>query len=66
MIRSLYNLTRAINTHIDRIPVNKDFSLLDIKPINRKIYDVINYFNNKPIYGMLWIQRKIYKNKNDL
>jgi hypothetical protein len=49
MIRSLYNLTTKINSHIDKLSNIRDFKLQDIKPL------VNNYASND------WEE---YKNKN--
>jgi hypothetical protein len=46
MIRSLYNLTRCINTHISSLSPNKEFNLLDIKPILYK-YSGTDWYDYK-------------------
>ena len=46
MIRSLYNLTRTINTHIDTIPIKKDFNLREITPILKR-YNGTDWYDYK-------------------
>jgi hypothetical protein len=60
MIRSLYNLTRAINTHIDRVPSKKDFNLCDIKPIIKN-YNGTDWYDYKIKNSMF---SKPYNNSN--
>ena len=64
MIRSLFNLSRAINTHIDRIPSTKDFNLYDVKPIIKSYigtdwydYKIKNSMFSKPYQDSNQFQR---------
>jgi hypothetical protein len=64
MIRSLYNLTRAINTHIDKIPVKQEFNIVSVKPILENYigndwydYKIKNSMFSKPYYNSNQFQR---------
>ena len=52
-IRSLFNLTKKINSHILNLPPKKNFDLLDIKPILYKYSgnDWNNYVNRNNNYN---------------
>ena len=53
-IRSLFNLTKKINSHILNLPPKKNFDLLDIKPILYKYSgnDWNNYINRNNNYNL--------------
>ncbi len=51
MLKSLYTLTKQINTHVNKLPLKKDFKIAEIKPLfeNYQANDWENYKNNNPI-----------------
>jgi hypothetical protein len=60
MIRSLYNLTKAINIHIDTIPIKTDFNLQEVTPI-LKNYIGTDWYDYKIKNSMF---SKPYENSN--
>ncbi len=52
MIRSLYNLTKQINSHINKLPIKRDFNIEEIKPFFEKYQstDWTTHKNSNPIH----------------